>query len=61
MNIRLFSIRSADALGCHVNLGRHTDSECYPHAYSMTTPIGEACGVCHGMNGEFAVNRVHAR
>ncbi len=42
-------------------LGCHTDSDCYAHAYSMTTPIGEACGACHGAGADFSVNRVHAR
>jgi hypothetical protein len=23
----------------------------------MTTPVGEACAACHGMNAEFSVNR----
>lgn len=42
-------------------LGCHTSRAASAHAYSMTTPIGEACAACHGMNSEFSVNRVHAR
>jgi OmcA/MtrC family decaheme c-type cytochrome len=42
-------------------LGCHTSRDASAHAYSMTTPIGEACGACHGINAEFSVNRVHAR
>ncbi|MBI3693453.1 MAG: OmcA/MtrC family decaheme c-type cytochrome [Acidobacteria bacterium] len=42
-------------------LGCHTSRAVFAHAYSMTTPIGEACATCHGMNAEFSVNRVHAR
>ena len=46
---------AAACLGCHASRAAAA------HAYSMTTPIGEACAACHGVNAEFSVNRAHAR
>ncbi len=46
---------SAACLGCH------TSRAASAHAESMTTPVGEACAACHGVNREFSVNRAHAR
>lgn len=42
-------------------MGCHTSSSVAAHVTSMTTPVGEACAVCHGPNAEFSVNKVHAR
>jgi OmcA/MtrC family decaheme c-type cytochrome len=46
---------SAACLGCH-------DSQsAAAHAFVNTAPFGEACAACHGVNAEFAVEKVHAR
>ncbi|HVO97944.1 MAG TPA: OmcA/MtrC family decaheme c-type cytochrome [Bryobacteraceae bacterium] len=41
--------------------GCHDDKATASHALANTTALGEACVVCHGINGEFAVDTVHAR
>jgi OmcA/MtrC family decaheme c-type cytochrome len=41
--------------------GCHTDIAAASHALSNTTVLGEACAVCHGADGEFSVDKVHAR
>jgi len=41
--------------------GCHNSAATYSHAASHTTAIGESCNVCHGVNGAFSVNKVHAR
>ena len=41
--------------GCHVDLPSAS------HALSNTTSIGEACAVCHGTGGAYAVDQVHAQ
>jgi OmcA/MtrC family decaheme c-type cytochrome len=46
---------AAACLGCHN--GRDTAA----HAFTMTTPIGESCQVCHQEGADFAVSKVHAR
>lgn len=42
-------------------LGCHDTRDAAAHAFTMTTPFGEACAACHGTGREFAVERVHAR
>jgi OmcA/MtrC family decaheme c-type cytochrome len=41
--------------------GCHDDKATASHAFANTTTLGESCVVCHGSNGEFAVDKVHAR
>ena len=41
--------------------GCHTDIATASHALSNTTQLGEACAVCHGANGAFSVDSVHAQ
>jgi len=41
--------------------GCHDDKPTAAHALGNTNALGEACAVCHGINGEFAVDKVHAR
>lgn len=41
--------------------GCHDDKATASHTLANTTSIGESCVVCHGINGEFAVDTVHAR
>jgi len=41
--------------------GCHDDKATASHALSNTTVLGEACVTCHGINGEFSVDTVHAR
>ena len=41
--------------GCHMDLPTAS------HALSNTTSLGEACNVCHGTGGAFAVDQVHAQ
>jgi OmcA/MtrC family decaheme c-type cytochrome len=41
--------------------GCHDDKATASHALANYTPLGESCAVCHGSNGEFAVDKVHAR
>jgi OmcA/MtrC family decaheme c-type cytochrome len=41
--------------GCHVSLAAAS------HALANTTQLGESCAVCHSPQGEFSVDRVHAR
>jgi OmcA/MtrC family decaheme c-type cytochrome len=41
--------------------GCHDDKATASHALANTTALGEACVVCHGINGQFAVDTVHAR
>lgn len=38
----------------------HNSTKAFSHAAANTTAIGESCNVCHGPNGEFSVNKVHA-
>lgn len=42
-------------------LGCHTGQPTASHIQTMTTSIGESCAVCHGRNGEFSINKAHAR
>ncbi len=39
----------------------HSSIQAASHALTATTPLGEACSVCHGPNADFAVSKVHAR
>jgi OmcA/MtrC family decaheme c-type cytochrome len=41
--------------------GCHDDKATASHALSNTTSLGESCVACHGINGQFAVDIVHAR
>jgi len=41
--------------------GCHDDKATASHALANTTSIGESCATCHGMSGQFAVDKVHAR
>jgi OmcA/MtrC family decaheme c-type cytochrome len=41
--------------GCHVDLATAS------HALSNTTTLGEACNVCHGTGGAYAVDQSHAQ
>jgi OmcA/MtrC family decaheme c-type cytochrome len=42
-------------------LGCHDSKPAAAHAFSMTAPFGEACATCHGVDADFAVDKVHAR
>jgi OmcA/MtrC family decaheme c-type cytochrome len=42
-------------------LACHTDKATASHALANTTTLGESCDVCHGSDGEFSVDKVHAR
>jgi OmcA/MtrC family decaheme c-type cytochrome len=42
-------------------LGCHTTKDAASHALSNIAPLGESCDVCHGPNGPFSIDRVHAR
>jgi OmcA/MtrC family decaheme c-type cytochrome len=46
---------TASCLSCH------TSRAAAVHAQLNSSSLGEACAVCHGVRGEFAVNKVHAR
>ena len=41
--------------------GCHDDKATASHALANTTALGESCVTCHGINGQFAVDIVHAR
>ena len=41
--------------------GCHATEAAASHALANTTRLGESCAVCHGPNGDFSVDRVHAR
>jgi len=41
--------------------GCHDDKATASHALANTTALGESCVTCHGINGQFAVDTVHAR
>jgi OmcA/MtrC family decaheme c-type cytochrome len=41
--------------------GCHMDVATASHALSNTTSLGEACNVCHGTGGAYAVDQVHAQ
>ncbi len=41
--------------------GCHMDTATAAHALSNTTALGEACTVCHGSTGAYAVDQVHAQ
>lgn len=42
--------------------GCHLEKSTSAHADSMTSPkLGESCDVCHGPDGDFSVDKVHAR
>ncbi len=41
--------------------GCHVDIQTASHALSNTTSLGEACNVCHGTGGAYAVDQVHAQ
>ena len=42
-------------------LGCHDSKDAAAHAYVNTAPFGESCATCHGDDGEFSVDKVHAR
>jgi OmcA/MtrC family decaheme c-type cytochrome len=42
-------------------LACHTTRAAAVHAQLNSSPLGEACAVCHGPKAEFSVDRVHAR
>jgi len=46
---------TASCLSCH------TSRAAAVHAQLNSSSLGEACAVCHGPKGDFAVNKVHAR
>jgi OmcA/MtrC family decaheme c-type cytochrome len=46
--------QSAVCLACHDTKAAAS------HALANTSSLGEACSVCHGPNGDFAVTKVHA-
>lgn len=46
---------SSACIGCHVTAPASS------HALSNTTPIGEACVVCHGADREVSVDKSHAQ
>lgn len=46
---------SAACSGCHVS------KDASSHFLLNTSVLGEACGVCHGVNGDFSVAKVHAK
>jgi OmcA/MtrC family decaheme c-type cytochrome len=58
VNNEFFSPLPPDTTAC---LGCHDTVDAAAHAFLNIAPFGEACGVCHGPNGDFAVARVHAR
>lgn len=39
----------------------HTDKTAASHAVANTTPLGEACVVCHGPDAQFSIDKIHAR
>jgi len=41
--------------------GCHDDKATASHALANTTSLGESCVTCHGINGQFSVDTVHAR
>lgn len=41
--------------------GCHDDKSTASHALANTSALGESCVTCHGINGQFAVDVVHAR
>lgn len=41
-------------------LGCHADRSAAAHAAANANAIGESCATCHGVNGQFSVDRVHA-
>ncbi len=45
---------TAACTACHISEAASS------HALSNTTSLGEACEVCHGPNGQFSVDSVHA-
>ena len=46
---------SAVCSGCHVS------KDAASHFLLNTSVLGEACGVCHGVKGDFSVSKVHAK
>ncbi len=42
-------------------LACHDTQVAASHALANTTQQGESCAICHGPNGDFSVNKVHAR
>jgi len=46
---------TAACTGCHDSVPAAS------HALSATNSLGESCAACHGPNGEFSVDKVHAR
>ncbi len=42
-------------------LSCHDTQDAAAHVYTMTSPFGEACEVCHASGADFAVEKVHAR
>ncbi len=41
-------------------LACHDTQPAAAHAFTMTAPFGEACATCHGTDGAFSVDQVHA-
>ncbi len=41
-------------------LACHDTKAAASHALANTSSLGEACSVCHGVNGDFSVTKVHA-
>ncbi|MEO8592637.1 MAG: OmcA/MtrC family decaheme c-type cytochrome [Candidatus Solibacter sp.] len=46
---------SSSCMGCHVSASASS------HMLSMTTSIGESCGVCHSTGSAFAADKAHAQ
>lgn len=46
---------SSACLGCHDTV------DAAAHTFVNTSQFGESCGTCHGPQGEFSVDRMHAR
>ena len=46
---------TSSCTGCHMDIATAS------HALSNTTSLGEACNVCHGTGGAYAVDQVHAQ
>lgn len=42
-------------------LACHDTKDAASHALQNTTSLGENCVVCHGINGDFSLDKVHAR
>jgi OmcA/MtrC family decaheme c-type cytochrome len=51
-------VMGAETAAC---LSCHDTKATASHALANTTLLGEACDICHGVQGEFSVSIVHAR